>query len=120
MYSAVLLNLYTNAIKAVIAREDDDKLPRVAISAWNDQRNHYLSVQDTGIGIPPSLQKRIWDPFFTTTSRVNSPLGTGMGLGLSLVRDLVERQGGKVGLTEASPEFTTCVLITLPRNANGH
>lgn len=120
MYSAVLLNLYTNAVKAVIARVDDDKSPCVSISAWNDQRNHYLSVQDTGIGIPPSLQKRIWDPFFTTTSRVNSPLGTGMGLGLSLVRDLVERQGGKVGLSAASPEFTTCVLITLPRNANGH
>jgi len=120
MYSAVLLNLYTNATKAVIARESDEREPRVLISAWNDQKNHYLTVQDSGIGIPPSVQKRIWDPFFTTTSRVNSPLGTGMGLGLSLVRDLVQREGGKADLDAPSPGFTTCVRISLPRKTNVH
>lgn len=120
MYSAVLLNLYTNATKAVIARDSDELEPRILISAWNDQKRHHLQVQDSGIGIPPAAQKRIWDPFFTTTSRVNSPLGTGMGLGLSLVRDLVERQGGRVALTAASLGFTTCFHVSLPRNLNVH
>ena len=120
MYSAVLLNLYTNAIKAVIARETDGVESRILISAWNDQKQHHLQVQDSGIGIPAASQKRIWDPFFTTTSRVNSPLGTGMGLGLSLVRDLVERQGGRAQLAAASHGFTTCVHVSLPRNLNVH
>lgn len=120
MYSAVLLNLYTNATKAIIAKETRDEEPKILISAWNDPKNHYLSVQDTGVGIPPSSQKRIWDPFFTTTSRVNSPLGSGMGLGLSLVRDLVERQGGKAQLSKASPAYQTCIQVSLPRKMNGH
>ncbi|WP_186222270.1 sensor histidine kinase [Burkholderia gladioli] len=120
MYSAVLLNLYTNATKAVIARDTDDLAPRILISAWNDQKYHYLSVQDNGVGIPPSMRKRIWDPFFTTTSRVNSPLGTGMGLGLSLVRDLVQREGGDADVGEPSPGFTTCIRVSLPRRANVH
>jgi signal transduction histidine kinase len=120
MYSAVLLNLYTNATKAVIARESNGQPPQILISAWNDQKNHHLSVQDTGVGIPPSSEKRIWDPFFTTTSRVNSPLGSGMGLGLSLVRQLVEREGGKANVAAPSPGFTTCLQITLPRKINVH
>lgn len=120
MYSAVLLNLYTNATKAVIARDTDELEPRILISAWNDLKQHHLQVQDSGIGIPPAAQKRIWDPFFTTTSRVNSPLGTGMGLGLSLVRDLVERQGGRVAIATASHGFTTCFHVTLPRKLNVH
>lgn len=120
MYSAVLLNLYTNATKAVIARDSDDVDPTILISAWNDQKNHYLSVQDSGVGIPAASQKRIWDPFFTTTSRINSPLGSGMGLGLSLVRDLVEREGGKADLASPSRGFTTCFQISLPRKQNVH
>ena len=120
MYSAVLLNLYTNATKAVIAREIDGTEPTVLISAWNDAKSHHLTVQDTGIGIPASLKERIWDPFFTTTSRMNSPLGTGMGLGLPLVRDLVSRVGGRTEVTQSSPNFTTCIHISIPRNINGH
>lgn len=120
MYSAILLNLYTNATKAVIARESGDLEPKILISAWNDQKNHHLSVQDSGVGIPPALRKRIWDPFFTTTSRINSPLGTGMGLGLSLVRDLVQREGGNADMDVPSPGFTTCIHISLPRKTNVH
>lgn len=120
MYSAVLLNLYTNATKAVVACESDEREPQILISAWNDQKYHHLSVQDTGVGIPVGSQKRIWDPFFTTTSRINSPLGSGMGLGLSLVRQLVEREGGKADVAAASPGFTTCLQISLPRKINAH
>jgi signal transduction histidine kinase len=119
LYSGVLLNLYSNAIKAVTARTNLSVAPRILISGWNDAKNHYLSVQDSGIGIPPSLQNRIWDPFFTTTSQTNSSYGSGMGLGLSLVKDLVGRVGGKVQLDEASPGYVTCFKVSLPRGNHG-
>jgi signal transduction histidine kinase len=118
MYSAILLNLYTNATKAVIARTTDELDPLIRISAWNDPRYHNLSVEDTGVGIPVQFRRRIWDPFFTTTSRVNSPLGTGMGLGLSLVKDLVMRVGGRAEVVEADSPYSTCILISIPRNIN--
>lgn len=119
MYSAVLLNLYTNATKAIIAKEADDQPARILISAWNDAKFHYVTVQDTGAGVPTEARERIWDPFYTTTSRVNSPLGTGMGLGLSLVRDLMGRIGGTAQLATPSPGFVTCVQVRIPRGKNG-
>ncbi|MCW5297290.1 hypothetical protein DXT88_03795 [Herbaspirillum lusitanum] len=118
MYSAVLLNLYSNATKAIIARGDDRVPPQILIAAKNDGRFHYLTVHDTGVGIPPQLRRRIWDPFFTTTSRVNSPLGTGMGLGLSLVKDLVQRVGGRAEIIESPTPFSTSIRIAIPRGSN--
>ena len=120
LYSGVILNLYTNAVKAVIARTSNAAEPRVLFSAWNDQKFHHVSVQDTGIGIPIQLTDRVFDPFFTTTSRVNSPLGTGMGLGLSLVKDLIERVNGSVKLTTPSPGFSTSIQISFPLGKNGN
>ncbi|MCK4153490.1 ATP-binding protein [Ralstonia pseudosolanacearum] len=118
MYSAVLLNLYSNATKAILARESDELEPVILISAWNDARFHHLTVQDTGNGIAEDMRERIWDPFFTTTSRTNSPLGTGMGLGLPLVRDLVSRANGKAIVDQPSPGFVTCIHIQIPRRPN--
>ncbi|WP_200379504.1 sensor histidine kinase [Rubrivivax gelatinosus] len=118
MYSAVILNLYSNATKAILARQSDALPPQILISAWNDGRFHNLTVQDTGAGIPEDMRERVWDPFFTTTSRINSPLGTGMGLGLPLVRDLVARANGKATIGEPSPDFVTCIHIQIPRRPN--
>jgi len=118
MYSAVILNLYSNATKAILARQSDELDPLILISAWNDARSHHLTVQDTGVGIAEDVRERIWDPFYTTTSRTNSPLGTGMGLGLPLVRDLVSRVNGKAVVGEPSPGFITCIHIQIPRRPN--
>lgn len=93
-------------------------LQKILISAWNDAKTHRLTVQDTGVGIPEDARERVWDPFFTTTSRINSPLGTGMGLGLPLVRDLVSRVGGKAFVGEPSPGYVTCIHIQIPRRAH--
>lgn len=120
LYSAVLLNLYSNATKAILARQSDELDPIVLISAWSDSRFHHLTVQDTGVGIAEDMRERIWDPFFTTTSRTNSPLGTGMGLGLPLVRDLVLRVSGKATVGDPSPGFVTCIHIQFPRRPNAN
>lgn len=119
MYSAIILNLYSNATKAILARQSDALEPTVLISAWNDARFHHLTVQDTGIGITDDMRERIWDPFYTTTSRTNSPLGTGMGLGLPLVRDLVSRADGKAQVAQPTPGFVTCIHIQIPRRPHG-
>ena len=85
LYSGIVLNLYTNALKAVIAKAGSDR-QEIAIRAWNEKGVHRLQVSDTGVGIPTALEERIFDPLFTTTESNRDPLGSGMGLGLTLVR----------------------------------
>jgi len=116
LYSGVLLNLYTNALKAVFGGQGSAAQPRVAIKAWNEPKYHVLEVADTGIGIPPNLRHRIWDPLFTTTSGGSSnPLGSGMGLGLSLVRKLLSDIGGNIEIVNPPPRFSTCFRVRFRR-----
>lgn len=114
-YSGVLLNLFTNALKAVAAGHSSVKKPHVTFRAWNEKDKHVVEVADNGIGIPPELQKRIWEPLYTTTSDSGNPLGSGMGLGLTLVKQVVSELGGSVALVkEPPPGFTTCFRVVLP------
>ena len=64
---------------------------------------------------PPDLRKRVWDPLFTTTSRLNNPLGSGMGLGLNLVKQLVEQMKGRALVVDAPEGFSTCVRVQFPK-----
>ena len=114
LYNGILQNLYTNALKAVTAIRGT-KTMRIAFRAWNDKKWHYLQVSDTGIGIPDSLKSRVFNPLFTTTDLDADPLGSGMGLGLSLVKRGAEAFGGTVELVKAPPGFSTCVQIRLPQ-----
>lgn len=114
-YSGVLLNLYTNALKAVMAAQTSIREPRICFRAWNVKGKHVVEVADNGIGIPPDLRKRIWEPLFTTTSDVGNPLGSGMGLGLPLIRQVVGEFGGTISLVQdPPPKYTTCFRVEFP------
>jgi signal transduction histidine kinase len=111
-YSGVLLNLYTNALKAVTSAQASIRSPKILFRAWNEKGNHVLEVADNGVGIPPELKDRIWDPLYTTTSDVANPLGSGMGLGLTLVKQVLGEFRGSISLVEhAPPGFSTCFRV---------
>jgi len=115
LYSGVLLNLFSNALKAAVSRPAGKDQPRVVIKAWNEKAYHYLEVVDNGVGIPPELAKRIWDPLFTTTSVGSlTPLGSGMGLGLTLVKSTIEKVKGKITLESPPAGYRTCFRIRVP------
>lgn len=114
VYSGILLNLYTNAIKAILAGKAQRDNSKIVFRGWNDPKWHFVEVLDTGVGIPPNLRGRIWDPLFTTTSRLNNPLGSGMGLGLPLVKQLVTQIGGRIDLVDAPAGFSTCFQVKFP------
>ena len=113
LYDGIALNLYTNALKAVTGKKSAGR-GVIAFRSWNEGRWHYLEVSDTGVGIPGPLQGRVFDPLFTTTESRNDPLGSGMGLGLALVRRGAEAFGGRAELTAPPPNFATCVRVRLP------
>ncbi len=113
LYNGIALNLFTNALKAVTASLGKGD-HRIAFRAWNAKGNHVLEVSDTGIGIPATLRHRIFDPLFTTTASNRDPLGSGMGLGLSLVKRGVGAFGGRVKVVDPPAGFTTCLSVMLP------
>ena len=112
LYNGIALNLFTNALKAVTARVGNTG--NIAFRAWNEGAWHYLEVSDDGIGIPSMLRERVFDPLFTTTQSRNDPLGSGMGLGLALVRRGAEAFRGKAEVVDSPPDFSTCVRVKLP------
>jgi len=119
VYSGIVLNLYTNAIKAIVAKDAGKDSNRILFKSWNEKGKHVLEVSDTGTGIPIEIEKRIWDPLFTTTSSLHNPLGTGMGLGLSLIKKLVEDLGGTIRITKPPSGFSTCFHLELPIRKQG-
>lgn len=113
LYNGVALNLYTNALKAVSAKAGDQDR-RISFRAWNEGKTHVLLVTDTGVGIPASFRERIFEPLVTTTASHSGPLGSGLGLGLTLVRRAVESFGGKVRVVDPPPGFSTAIEVRLP------
>ena len=68
-----------------------------------------IVVRDTGGGIPPQIQARVFEPFFTTKSN-----GAGSGMGLAIVKRVVENHRGSVDL-ESEPGRGATFRVTLPR-----
>lgn len=99
----VLLNLFTNAAQAI-----DDK-GKLVIKTWADESRVFVSVQDTGKGIPAEHLKKIFDPFFTT-----KPVGEGTGLGLSICWQIIQQHGGRIQVA-SEPGRGTRFVIVLPR-----
>jgi signal transduction histidine kinase len=93
----VFINLIDNAIK--YNRPDG----HIWISCCKENNFICIRVKDTGIGIPPAERDKIFQPFYT----VNKSLNGGTGLGLSLVRELVEKQGGSITLLDQQAEGST-------------
>jgi signal transduction histidine kinase len=99
----VLLNLLNNAAQAM------DGCGRILVKTWADAEALFISVQDSGKGMPPEVQARIFDPFFTT-----KPVGQGTGLGLSICFKIIQDHGGSIRVA-SEPGRGTRFLIRLPR-----
>ncbi len=67
-----------------------------------------IRVRDTGVGIPPEEQERIFEPFYRGPSSRRFPQG--MGLGLSIARDLIAAHGGHIDVESESGEGSTFTL----------
>jgi signal transduction histidine kinase len=117
-YHGIVANLISNSLKALVPKLSKQQR-KIRVYAANDAHKHILVFSDNGIGIPDYLKDRIWDPLFTTTAEADddNPLGSGLGLGLSVVRKVVREMKGSIDLLEApSPGFVTAFRVVLPLN----
>jgi two-component system sensor histidine kinase FlrB len=97
---SAVLNLATNALQAAGSSLDLELLARRSAAG-----RAQIIVSDNGPGVPPKIRERIFEPFFTTRARGN-------GIGLSIVKSVVEAHGGGVHLAESRVGAT--FVIELP------
>ena len=100
---AVFVNLITNAVESIRGKGD------ITIQIIENEDNLEIRFEDSGTGVSPSLQSKIFEPMFTTKQH-------GTGLGLAICKMIVEQHGGKL-IYENTPS-TFSVLIPKIRNSN--
>jgi two-component system sensor histidine kinase BaeS len=100
----VLGNLLSNAIKYTPEGT-------ISVEASTQAEQVVITVSDTGIGIAPAEQKRIFEPFYRSRRDIRFPQG--MGLGLSIARDLVVAHGGHLDV-ESTPGEGSRFVVCLP------
>ena len=95
----VFFNLIRNAAQAM------GEKGKITITAASDDHRTRVEIEDTGPGIPPDKLEQIFNPFYTTKEP-----GKGTGLGLFIVRQIVERNHGKISVKSKVGEGTTFTL----------
>lgn len=98
----VIMNLLVNAAQAI------DEKGKITLRTGCDADSVWLEVEDTGRGMSPEVQKRIFEPFYTT-----KPVGKGTGLGLSLSYDIIRKHGGQIDVRSELGKGT-CFRVALP------
>jgi signal transduction histidine kinase len=116
-WMAILFNFYTNAKKAIKRKGD---LGKIKIVVERIDKKPLLAVEfmDNGDGIPPQNRTRIFDAFFSTSSpngfdapKEQALLGS--GLGLKIVKDIIENYKGNISVIGAESGYNTCFRIEI-------
>jgi nitrogen fixation/metabolism regulation signal transduction histidine kinase len=97
----VLINLLTNSMYALEGKDRRE----ISISAELKEKRLYIMISDTGSGIEPEIEDKIFLPFFTTRK-------DGAGIGLTLSKNIIEAHGGYLAFEngENGTKFTVCLL----------
>ncbi|PKL77954.1 MAG: hybrid sensor histidine kinase/response regulator [Ignavibacteriae bacterium HGW-Ignavibacteriae-4] len=104
LLSQVWVNLLNNALQSM------EYKGTLTITVTDDNKNVIVSIKDTGTGIPISIREEIFQPFFTTKD-----IGEGTGLGLDIVKKIIDQHKGTIEL-ESEIGIGTTFIITLPKD----
>jgi signal transduction histidine kinase len=113
----VLLNLFNNAFYATEQKKaqlNGQYQPQVKVTTKTFAGKVEIKVRDNGVGIPESVQQKIFQPFFTT-----KPTGEGTGLGLSLSYDIITKgHEGELKVESKDGEFTEFIILLPKKKSN--
>jgi predicted ATPase/signal transduction histidine kinase/tRNA A-37 threonylcarbamoyl transferase component Bud32 len=105
-YPDELNQVWTNLIHNALQAMENQGTLTIEVTQQNQQAK--VSITDTGRGIPEEIQQRIFEPFFTTKS-----LGEGSGLGLHIVKKIIEKHRGEISITSQPGQTTFRVLLPI-------
>jgi len=119
-WASILFNLYTNSKKAIRRNQKEGK---IQIKCGKEDDLVYLEFSDNGDGIPKENEDVIFNAFYTTTSAANHSANdadslVGTGLGLKIVKDIIEAYGGSIYVNTPIEGFVTTFRIEIPKNKN--
>ena len=101
--SQAMMNVIQNALEATASGG------QVTIKTFEESNAICISITDSGKGIPEPVKRKIFDPFFTTKE-----VGAGLGLGLPVVKSIMERHRGSI-LLESESGKGTSVKLFIPK-----
>lgn len=105
----VFMNVITNAVQAIKAKSyNDNEIPTLTITTWQQGANVMVSIKDNGIGMSADVVKMVYEPFFTTKD-----VGEGTGLGMSIVKGIIDNHGGNLQI-QSFEGVGTEFILTLP------
>ncbi|OJU24504.1 MAG: hypothetical protein BGN92_14555 [Sphingobacteriales bacterium 41-5] len=105
----VFMNIITNAVQAIGAKNyTTGEVPKLTINSWQQGTGVNISIKDNGIGMSDEVVKKIYEPFFTTKD-----VGEGTGLGMSIVKGIIESHNGNLEI-QSSEGMGTEFVLTLP------
>lgn len=124
--AAILLNVLSNAIKAVIAGGASKRL--IELHGYTSGKKICLDIKDSGIGLSSEYRNTVFTPLVSDptsqlydaleerlASEDRQLLGQGSGLGLSIVRGILENRSGSIEFVEQTNGWSTCLHLELPK-----
>ena len=101
-----VVNLITNAVHALQDKETERKHLRISTCLLDGK--YEIRFEDSGVGMTDDVKERLFEPLFSTK-------GFGVGLGMAIVKNIVEQHHGKINVESKKGEGTT-VILRLPIN----
>lgn len=119
-WASILFNFYTNSKKAIRRKGVKGE---ILIKCGSDGDNVYMEFSDNGDGISKENEEQIFNAFFTTSgiSGHKDPEAeslTGTGLGLKILKDIIESYDGSIYVSIPEKNFSTTIRIEIPKNKN--
>jgi signal transduction histidine kinase len=116
-WASILFNLYTNSKKAIKRSKSNGE---IFIKCGKENNIVYLEFSDNGDGIPKENEENIFNAFYTTSTVSNysaddATAYTGTGLGLKIIRDIIEFYNGEIYVSTPTPGFNTTIRIEIPK-----
>jgi two-component system nitrogen regulation sensor histidine kinase NtrY len=102
-----LIRVVTNLVKNAIQAIPDHKTPKIEVSVYEDENQAVITVSDNGMGVSEENIDKVFEPKFTTKT-------SGMGLGLAMVKNIVETYNGSISFETEKGQGTT-FTVTFPK-----
>ncbi len=103
----LIIRVFNNLVKNAIQATPEKSLTKITITCHAEEKHFLISVHDQGVGIPADIQKKMFSPNFTTKT-------TGSGLGLAMVKQIINNHNGEIWFESEKGSGTT-FYIRLPK-----